>query len=165
MGTSATEADLTLHQALITVLMAHQNEWMSVKDLTAEVSARGLYRMRDGRPPQASQVHARVRNYVDLFEKEGPMVRSRYTVSTTDLPKTGAYNAAQTRFQANDGAEMLVVSRIAYSVIPPGGEDGALYARRMSEERAWRIVAGGGLEAGSVDTALLTTHGWEPVSD
>jgi hypothetical protein len=98
--------------------------------------------------PSTRQVHARVRNYLDLFEKDGPLVRSRYTVSTTDLPSGGAYEAAETRVRATDGGEMLVVSRVAYSVIPPGGETGAQYARRMSEERAWRILAGGGFEAG-----------------
>lgn len=44
-------------------------------DLAARINSRRLYRMRDGRPVEAQQIHARVNNYSDLFEKEGTFIR------------------------------------------------------------------------------------------
>ena len=71
------ERGLTLHEALAQVLREHGNEWMTVRELAAEVNTRGLYRKRDGSPVEANQVHARAKNYAAMFEKNGPKVRLR----------------------------------------------------------------------------------------
>jgi ABC-type transporter Mla subunit MlaD len=68
---------LTLHAALSQVLREHDNEWMTVRELANEVNARGLYAKRDGSPVEANQVHARTKNYAELFEKDGARVRLR----------------------------------------------------------------------------------------
>jgi hypothetical protein len=68
---------LTLHEAIAQVLRERSNEWTSVRDLAKAVNERGLYRKKDGSPVEANQVHARTKNYNDLFEKDGPRVRLR----------------------------------------------------------------------------------------
>jgi multidrug resistance efflux pump len=68
---------LTLHDALAQVLRERGNEWMTVRELANEVNTRGLYRKRDGSPVEANQVHARTKNYTDLFEKDGSSIRLR----------------------------------------------------------------------------------------
>jgi hypothetical protein len=66
---------LTLHVAMQVVLRDAPNQMMRPTDLAAEVHRRGLYRMRDGRPVEAQQIHARVGNYPDLFAREGTFVK------------------------------------------------------------------------------------------
>jgi hypothetical protein len=44
-------------------------------DLAAGIERRRLYRMRDGRPVEAQQIHARVGHYPHLFAKEGTFIR------------------------------------------------------------------------------------------
>src|SRR3954471_16729293 len=66
---------LTLHEALARVLADAGNEGMTARELADTVNRRGLYRKRDGSPVEVNQVHARVNNYGDLFEKEGPKIR------------------------------------------------------------------------------------------
>jgi ABC-type transporter Mla subunit MlaD len=68
---------LTLHDALAQVLREHDNEWMTVRELASEVNSRRLYRKRDGSPVEANQVHARTKNYTNLFEKNGARIRLR----------------------------------------------------------------------------------------
>lgn len=66
---------LTLHEAIKLILEENGNRWMHVKDLAEEVNRRDLYTKRDGTPVDPSQIHARTKNYVNLFEKNGPEVR------------------------------------------------------------------------------------------
>ena len=68
---------LTLHEALAQVLREHGNAWMSARELADEVNARRLYVRRDGRTAEVNQVHARVKNYTQLFEKDGSRIRLR----------------------------------------------------------------------------------------
>jgi hypothetical protein len=68
---------LTLHEALEHVLQERGNAWTSARELADEVNARGLYTKRDRRPVEVNQVHARVKNYTQLFEKEGSQIRLR----------------------------------------------------------------------------------------
>jgi hypothetical protein len=68
---------LTLHEALATVLRERGNAWMSARELADEVNSRGLYAKRDGRPVEVNQVHARVKNYPQFFEKDGSQIRLR----------------------------------------------------------------------------------------
>jgi hypothetical protein len=66
---------LTLHEALARVLEDAGNEGMTARELTDTVNRRGLYRKRNGSPVEVNQVHARINNYGDLFEKDGPKIR------------------------------------------------------------------------------------------
>src|SRR5262249_51664880 len=66
---------LTLHEAIARVLEDAGNEWMTARELADAVNRRGLYRKRDGSPVEVNQVHARMNNYSDLFEKNGPKIR------------------------------------------------------------------------------------------
>ena len=50
---------------------------MSARELADEVNSRGLYAKRDGRPVEVNQVHARVKNYPQLFEKDGSQIGLR----------------------------------------------------------------------------------------
>ena len=68
---------LTLHEALAQVLRERANAWAKARELADEVNARRLYVRRDGRAVEVNQVHARVKNYPQLFEKDGPNIRLR----------------------------------------------------------------------------------------
>jgi len=68
---------LTLHEALASVLREHGNASMRARELADEVNSRGLYRKRDGSPVEVNQVHARVKNYAQVFEKDGSRIRLR----------------------------------------------------------------------------------------
>src|SRR5690349_16593578 len=57
----------TLHEAMAEVLKGAPEQMMRPGHLAEEIERRGLYRMRDGRPVEKQQVHARVGNYPDLF--------------------------------------------------------------------------------------------------
>src|SRR5205085_7162313 len=46
---------------------------------------RALYRKKDGTPIEPNQVHARTKNYDELFEKNGPRVRLRGTAGEWDV--------------------------------------------------------------------------------
>lgn len=76
-GSGTMGKPLTLHEALAVVLHDHANRWMTVKELASEVNERHLYRKKDGSDVDPSQVHARTKNYEQLFEKNGPNVRMR----------------------------------------------------------------------------------------
>ncbi len=62
---------LTLHEAMVMVLKDAPGGMMRAGDLAAEINRRGLYRMRDGRPVEAQQIHARAGQYPHVFEKRG----------------------------------------------------------------------------------------------
>ena len=68
---------LTLHEAIGMVLREQDNHWMTVRELADVVNTRLLYRKKDGSPVEANQIHARTKNYEQLFEKDGPNVRLR----------------------------------------------------------------------------------------
>jgi hypothetical protein len=74
------EKERTLHQALAQILRENGNRWMTVRELADEVNARHLYRKRDGSAVEANQVHARTKNYADLFEKDRGRIRLRVAV-------------------------------------------------------------------------------------
>lgn len=70
-----TGPSMTLHAAMAEVLVSAPEYMMRAGDLASEIERRRLYRMRDGRPVEAQQIHARVGNYPDLFEKVGTLIR------------------------------------------------------------------------------------------
>ncbi len=64
------------------------NEAMTARELADSVNRRRLYRKRDGSPVEVNQVHARINNYGDLFEKDGSKIRLKEgtRVLATDTP-------------------------------------------------------------------------------
>ncbi len=68
-------APLTLHEALARVLEDGGNEGMTARELADAVNRRGLYRKRNGSPVEVNQVHARINNYGDLFEKNESKIK------------------------------------------------------------------------------------------
>jgi hypothetical protein len=68
---------LTGHGAMAEVLRTAPQYKMRPVDLAAEINRRGLYRMRDDRPIETQQIHARVGNYPDIFERAGAFIRLR----------------------------------------------------------------------------------------
>lgn len=66
---------VTLHVAMQMVLKDAPNRMMRPADLAAAIHARGLYRMRDGRPVETQQIHARVGNYENLFGRDGTFIK------------------------------------------------------------------------------------------
>lgn len=61
----------TLHKAMEDVLRGGPTKGMRAADIAAEVDRRHLYRMRDGRPVEPQQIHARAGNYPQLFVRRG----------------------------------------------------------------------------------------------
>lgn len=68
---------MTLHEAMAVVLRDHGNRWMSIRDLGNEVNQRDLYRKKNGSEVEINQFHARINNYANMFERNGPDVRLR----------------------------------------------------------------------------------------
>lgn len=66
---------VTLHEAMRTVLRSAPHKMLRAQDLAQAIAARGLYRMRDGRPVEAQQIHARVGHYPELFKREGTFIK------------------------------------------------------------------------------------------
>jgi hypothetical protein len=66
---------LTLHEAMSAVLKSAPAGMLRAGDLAAEINRQQLYRMRDGRPVEAQQIHARVGHYQHLFAKEGTFIK------------------------------------------------------------------------------------------
>lgn len=77
LGIGTPPGQMTLHEAMKTILEERDHYSMSVRELTEEVNRRDLYRKRDGSPVEVGQVHARAKNYPKLFEKNGPRVTLR----------------------------------------------------------------------------------------
>lgn len=57
----------SLHEVIVSLLEEAGESGLTFGEITRGIGDRGLYRMRDGRPVQRTQVHARVRNYGDMF--------------------------------------------------------------------------------------------------
>jgi hypothetical protein len=68
---------VTLHEAMRQVLAEAGPEGLSGPELRDVVVSRHLYVGRRGQPPSINQIHARARNYADLFHVEGGRFRLR----------------------------------------------------------------------------------------
>jgi hypothetical protein len=66
---------MTLHAAMRRVIEASPAKMMRAADIAAEIQRQGLYRMRDGRPVEAQQIHARVNHYPNDFGREGTFIK------------------------------------------------------------------------------------------
>jgi N-methylhydantoinase B/oxoprolinase/acetone carboxylase alpha subunit len=73
-GQAARQKLMTLHDAMAEVLKTSPGRRMKPAHLAAEIDRKGLYRMRDGRPVETQQIHARANNYPELFKRVGSMV-------------------------------------------------------------------------------------------
>ena len=63
-GSSAdAEPRTTLHEAMRLVLQSAPGQRMPATEIAREINRRGLYKMRDGRPVEPQQIHARAGNY------------------------------------------------------------------------------------------------------
>jgi hypothetical protein len=58
-GSPEGEQRMTLHDAMAEVLRTAPEQMMRAGDLAAEIQRRRLYQMRDGRPVEPQQIHAR----------------------------------------------------------------------------------------------------------
>lgn len=67
-------AKVTLHEAMVEVLRETPGGMLRAGDLASQINRRRLYRMRDGRPAEAQQIHARVGHYPHLFTREGTFI-------------------------------------------------------------------------------------------
>jgi hypothetical protein len=65
---------MTLHVAMELVLRDARHG-MRAGELANEITRRRLYRMRDGRPVETQQIHARVGNYGHRFKKVGTLIQ------------------------------------------------------------------------------------------
>lgn len=67
---------MPLHEA-IELVLADAGRPLHVSDIAAEISRRGLYERRDGRPIPTNQIHARIAKplYRDRFEVADGVVR------------------------------------------------------------------------------------------
>jgi len=68
---------LFLHEAMLKVLHEVPEGVLRAGQIAERVNAQGLYRQRDGGPATAHQVHARVFNYPNLFERTPEGIRAR----------------------------------------------------------------------------------------
>lgn len=66
---------MTLHDAMVLVLRESDLGMLRAGDIAQEIDRRHLYRMRDGRPVEAQQIHARTGHYPHLFQKEGTFIK------------------------------------------------------------------------------------------
>lgn len=71
-------AAMTLHEAMREVLESAPMQMMRATDLARVINQRRLYRMRDGRPVEPQQIHARTGNYEHMFEREGTFIKLRH---------------------------------------------------------------------------------------
>ena len=71
----AESISLTLHEAMVSVLRGDPHGMLRAGDLAAVINSKHLYRMRDGRPVEAQQIHARVGQYPHLFVREGTFIK------------------------------------------------------------------------------------------
>lgn len=62
---------LKLHDAIRIVLLGRESRTATTKEISDEIRKRGLYSRKDGDAARAKQIHARVRQYPELFEFAG----------------------------------------------------------------------------------------------
>ena len=68
---------ITLHEEIQNILIANDNVWMATHEIAAQVNLRGRYRKKDDSEVADFQIHGRTRNYPQLFNREGRLVRCR----------------------------------------------------------------------------------------
>lgn len=66
---------MTLHEAMEKVLRA--SDGMTSREIADAIARRGLYTKNDGLAAEASQISARARQYPEMFERTGGVIRLR----------------------------------------------------------------------------------------
>lgn len=66
---------MTLQDAMTTVLRSTPDQMLRPREIADRINELGLYRMRDGRPVETQQIHARTGNYSHMFEKRGSFIK------------------------------------------------------------------------------------------
>ena len=59
---------MTLHEAIQEVLRHNHNPWMTTAEIAEEIADQQLYLRGDGGLPLPSHIHARINQYLHLFE-------------------------------------------------------------------------------------------------
>jgi len=71
---------LTLHEAIVVVLIGKPNRTATTKEISDKVNERGLYKQKDGDPVESNQIMARTKlsngRYHHLLENEEPGIVS-----------------------------------------------------------------------------------------
>jgi hypothetical protein len=151
-------AGLTLHEAMAQVLESQGGAEMSAREIAEKVDRLGLYRKRDGTAVDSAQVHARARNYSNLFDRTSAGISIKHKYTTSDAPTHGSYEARRvTVADRSSGDEMEVEVRLSYTALAtePGTD-----IEQTALEKARDFVARSGFTSGERIILLLTTHGW-----
>lgn len=69
---------LTLRAEIANILREAGNVWMDHEDIVTAIAERGRFHHLDGRPITALSVTRQVRNYPNLFERQGRLARLRH---------------------------------------------------------------------------------------
>lgn len=70
-----TTEKVTLHEAMRKVLQTAPGRRMLAAEIATHIDRLGLYKMRDGRPVEAQQIHARVGHYPAMFVRDHSYIR------------------------------------------------------------------------------------------
>ena len=68
-------SDITLHEEIRNMLIASDNAWLTTREIAEQVNRRGRYRKKDRGEVTDYQIHGRTKNYLDLFDRKGSLVR------------------------------------------------------------------------------------------
>ena len=68
-------SDITLHEEIRNILIANDNAWLTTHEIAEQVNRRGRYRRKNRSKVTDYQVHGSTKNYPDLFERKGSLVR------------------------------------------------------------------------------------------
>lgn len=108
LGHSSALGRMTLHEAIAVVLRDEENQWMHVRDIANEVNARRLYQKKDGSLVEPNQIHARTKNYLQQFEKDGPRVRLREGDAPVVSPGRSKYDKLGDRLREVEADQITI---------------------------------------------------------
>ena len=129
---------VTLHEEICDILDGEGNGWMTTGELANLVNRRGRYRKRDGSPVSRFQIHGRTRNYSDLFQRSGSLVRlepEQVILTSMSHPRT-THSVPELRRQGFEGFSSVSDLRLGGSTEIPA-EPGVylfLHTRASSPE-------------------------------
>jgi len=161
LGVDDADDRLTLHEAIAVVLRDAGNRWMHVREIADTVNARALYRKRDGSVIEANQIHARTKNYVQMFEKDGPRVRLRSGRVPTVPSSRSKYDRLGDRLRAVTGD--VVVLRFDDIDETVGGLPASAYRHQAwwaNERTGSHVQARSWMDAGWRVDGFNVDEGW-----